>query len=370
MARRRRRRAITGRSGCCSLHGGSVGRDVPELGGDLGDYLFRLPFLDLVSGWLRQLLVVAFFLTLFASVVAGELRWPWSHPDRRRSRPSALAHLGGARRPPRRRAGTRRRLRTTADAGGQAFWSICRCRLHRAQRRGQGDLAAGPARHCLRVRAACWLVGGGEWHAAVAVVSVTAIAHLAGVRGDPRRRRPTRRRPGRGRPPAALHRPQPRLPRGSVPPRFSRRDRAARSSDGIDALDPGSAEAAARAPLWDITQLAPALQVLQGRTATRIGDVDLDRYEARPRGASGNGRGALSELERPARTRLGAGAPRVHPWRWSRRRARRRAPTPTAAQTSTALADDLVARPSRAVLRRRVGRLVRDRRDRPVRAGR
>ena len=41
------------------LHGGSVGRDVPELGGDLGDYLFRLPFLAVVSAWLRQLLVVA-----------------------------------------------------------------------------------------------------------------------------------------------------------------------------------------------------------------------------------------------------------------------------------------------------------------------
>ena len=49
--------------------------------------------------------------------------------------------------------------------------------------------------------------------------------------------------------------------------------------DGIDSLDPDSAEAVARAPLWDVTQLAPALQVLQGHPATRINDLDLDRYD-------------------------------------------------------------------------------------------
>jgi uncharacterized protein len=52
-----------------------------------------------------------------------------------------------------------------------------------------------------------------------------------------------------------------------------------RIDDGIDELDEESAPAVARLPVWDVTQLAPALQVLQGRTATRITDLDLDRYE-------------------------------------------------------------------------------------------
>ena len=83
--------------------------------------------------------------------------------------------------------------------------------------------------------------------------------------------------------------------------------------DGIDALDPVSAEAVARTPLWDVTQLAPALQVLQGHTATRITDLDLDRYEIDGRTAPGDGRRSLSEPQRSAGTRLGPGAPRLHP---------------------------------------------------------
>ena len=76
------------------LHGGSVGRQVPELGGDLGDYLFRLPFLAVVSAWLRQLL--ARRLRPHAVRLGGRRRVAMAvePPDRRRARPAALAHLG------------------------------------------------------------------------------------------------------------------------------------------------------------------------------------------------------------------------------------------------------------------------------------
>ena len=124
-----------------------------------------------------------------------------------------------------------------------------------------------------------------------------------------------------------------------------------RLDDGIDALDAVSADAVARVPLWDVTQLAPALQVLQGHTATRISDLDLDRYDVdgdvRPvmvaaRSASRNdlpenGAGSRSTSSTPTVTGSSPCPPT--------------APTPTAGPTSMSLADDLVAEPPRAVLR-------------------
>ena len=71
--------------------GSSVGRDAPELGRDLGYYLFDLPFLDVVSTWLRQLLLAAFALALLGYLVSGAVRLPIKGA---RSNPSALAHLG------------------------------------------------------------------------------------------------------------------------------------------------------------------------------------------------------------------------------------------------------------------------------------
>ena len=50
--------------------------------------------------------------------------------------------------------------------------------------------------------------------------------------------------------------------------------------DGVEAgFDLAGEESLDRVPLFDITRLPSSLQVLQGRTATRITDVDLDRYE-------------------------------------------------------------------------------------------
>jgi uncharacterized membrane protein (UPF0182 family) len=258
-------------------HGGTVGQDVPELGGDLGDYLFRLPFLDMVSVWFRELLVVAFVLTLFAAVVAGELRWPWSHPDRRRSRPSALAHLG---------------VLASLLAAAQALDDVFVRRPLQAVNPSGSFVGAGFTELNVVVKAT-WvlavlaivcgfvLVLAGrrkQWRTAVAVVAVTAIAHFAGfvaVPGAVERFVVA---------PAEAARQLPYLDHNLTATRQaflldSVVETGRQVSDGIDAFDTTSAEAVARAPLWDITQLAPALQVLQGRTATRIGDVDLDRYE-------------------------------------------------------------------------------------------
>ena len=72
-------------------HGDDLDRSVPELGGDLGYYLFKLPLLSVVSTWVRQVLLVAIGLATFASWVTGGIRLP---RNGRRSQPQALAQLG------------------------------------------------------------------------------------------------------------------------------------------------------------------------------------------------------------------------------------------------------------------------------------
>ncbi len=56
-------------------HGGDTGTTVSELGGDLGFYLFRLPFLVAASNFLRQLVLVAIAVSVFGHAASGELRW-------------------------------------------------------------------------------------------------------------------------------------------------------------------------------------------------------------------------------------------------------------------------------------------------------
>ena len=57
-------------------NGPHVGQRVPEIGGDLGYYLFDLPFLTTVSSWIRQLLLLTLLLTAFCYAVSGGLRLP------------------------------------------------------------------------------------------------------------------------------------------------------------------------------------------------------------------------------------------------------------------------------------------------------
>lgn len=55
-------------------HGGSTGVKVPEIGGDLGGYLFRLPFLAAASSFLRQITLVALAVSVWGHIVSGALR--------------------------------------------------------------------------------------------------------------------------------------------------------------------------------------------------------------------------------------------------------------------------------------------------------
>ena len=64
-------------------------RTVPGLNTDLGDHLFRLPFLSVLSSFLRQLLLFAGGISLFGHLAAGTVRLP----KLRRSSHAGLAHL-------------------------------------------------------------------------------------------------------------------------------------------------------------------------------------------------------------------------------------------------------------------------------------
>ena len=280
------------------LHGGSVGRDVPELGGDLGDYLFRLPFLAVVSVWLRQLLIVALrpdtvrLVGRWGAPLAMEPRWSAPHTADRARPPRRT------RRPARRRPSTGRCVRAPSGAGGQHVGVVRRAGLLGALRRCTGDLDRCAGRDRLRLRA-----GAGR--------TVTALAPRT-RRGDHDDRRP--RRWVRCRPRAGRSLPRRPAEAAHQLPYFEHNLAGTREAylldsvveterlldDGIDAVDPTSAEAVARAPIWDVTQLAPALQVLQGRAATRITDLDLDRYELEATGPAGDGGGTVSEPQRPA----------------------------------------------------------------------
>ena len=305
-------------------HGPDLDQRVPELGGDLGYYLFDLPFLTAVSTWIRQLLLVALALTAFGYAVSGGLRLPIGGP--------ALGPAGArpprpARRRVRRRPGARLRLRPPPGA------------RHRAPEgsfvgAGYTELNVGvPATWVLGVVALVTgflLVDGarrGRWRPPLIALGAWAVLQLLlGVaapalvqryvvapaeaarelpyldpqpRGDPRRLPPRHRRPGRGR----------RWPTGSAatpppPPPSPATSPASRCST------PTSSPTRCRCS--------------QGTTATRITDVDLDRYEIDGETPPGVRRRPQLQPQRPARAGLGAAPPRVHPRRRRRDRARRR----------------------------------------------
>jgi uncharacterized membrane protein (UPF0182 family) len=257
-------------------HGPHVGQRVPEVGGDLGYYLFDLPFLVTLSSWIRQLLLLTLILTAFCYAVSGALRLPIG--GRRSSRP-ALAHLG---------------LIAALLATAQALDYVFVRRPALTTSSSGSFVGAGytelhvlvPAAWVLGIVAlvtAFLLVDGarrGKWRPALVALSVWLVLQLVlGVAAPLVVQRYVVA-------PAEAARELPYLTHNLE---------ATRDAFRLDAIDQaeapladglgGDATAAAaltgdlsRVPLFDVAQLPDALQVLAGTTATRITDVDLDRY--------------------------------------------------------------------------------------------
>ena len=114
-----------------------------------------------------------------------------------------------------------------------------------------------------------------------------------------------------------------------------RAERAAWSATACRRGSPPTDDALDRVPLFDTDATAPApLQVLQGRTATRITDVDLDRYEVDGELRPVMVAAAIVEPRRPARVGMGADSTSCTPTATVSSRCPPIVPTPTAGPTS------------------------------------
>jgi hypothetical protein len=256
-------------------HGDDLDRSVPELGGDLGYYLFKLPLLSVVSTWVRQVLLLAFGLAAFASWISGGIRMS---RNGERSQRQALAHLG---------------LLGALFAGAQALDYVFVRRPDLATNRagsfvgpGYTELRVGVSGTWILALVAVvvgfllvWSVRTDRWRPAAIALGAWALLHLIVVIAVPALSNRFLVAPAE----AARQLPYLAHNLDATREAFSldsieQSNRVVR--DGLPAGFDSTDDALDRVPVFDATRLTGPLQVLQGRTATRITDVDLDRYEA------------------------------------------------------------------------------------------
>lgn len=263
-------------------HGGDVGVDVPEFSQDLGFFLFELPMWGVISAWLRTVLLLAVALSIAVFVVSGAIRLPGGG---RRSSPAAVSQVAAL-------------TATWLVILGIHHVLVSRPMLA-LDRTGPFDGAGYTALH---------VVAPGTWLLAVAALVVAAAIVVAQRRGS------WRLAGGALAGLALLHLlvlivVPAGVQRLLVVPAEAERElasighnldatRAAYAldrvvertetlTDGLAAVpEPDDLDVLAKNPLFTAGRLAAPLQVLQGTTATRITDVDLDRYvvdgEVRP----------------------------------------------------------------------------------------
>ena len=257
------------------LHGQDLGRTAPDVGFDVGYHLFRLPLLVVISSWLRQLFLVAAGLGLAGYLANGALRFP---KGERRSASRVLPHMAIL-------AGAFALLQslayifvsrpaTATDRVGPfdgPGWTVVHVVLPALFVLSAAALVAAVASwRSWRTRSwrpMAWAFGG--WFALHGVLLLALPAVVQRVVVDP----------AEGTRELAY---------------IARNLEATRTAYGLDAVeqetlpfsDGISGDLTAeqlddveRMPLFDEAQLINPLQVLVGTTATRITDVDLDRYE-------------------------------------------------------------------------------------------
>lgn len=263
------------------LHGKDLGTPVPGMGGDLGDFLFSLPFERIVSQFVRQLLGFSLIVAFVGHSASGALRWSRTL----RSRRAATAHLAvlGA-------------LLLVA----QAVHYVVVQRPSLVLDSSGGFVGAGytqttviaPALWVVAVvalvaaGALAWAVWKRQWKpAAIAVPGFAAVA-LLGLVIVPLAVERFIVTPAKGdkQLPAYAHNLDATRAAYGLDTVV---DEARTLSDGLQAA-PSTAETTLldRTPLFDPAGIAGALQVLEGTPGTRITQVDLDRYtvdgEVRP----------------------------------------------------------------------------------------
>lgn len=255
-------------------YGGDLGVRVPEIGGDLGFHLFRLPLLATASSFVRQLLLLTLVVSIIGHAASGALRMP------RRERPSAPA------------ATTHLALLTAFLLAAQAAHEVVVARAATATNRvgafdGPGFAEIDVTRPVLLIAAiTCVVLGAtiveasrsGRWRPAAVAAGAAAVVHVIGLVVLP----PVVERLVVA--PAEADRQLWSIEHNLVATRtaydldvdptvlalhegLTAEEVEHLADDGDDAI-----------PLFGTSQLSAALQVLVGTPGTRISDVDLLPY--------------------------------------------------------------------------------------------
>jgi len=254
-------------------NGFDLPNSVPGTGGNLGSYIFSLPFLNSMTSFLRQLTLFSFLLALVGHSVSGAFRWSKSIPSRR----AASAHLLSL-------AGffllvqtfhylfVQRRLQVLNSSGGfvgagytqttfvlPGLWISAVVAV----------LAVGSLIHAIATREAKLAKIGLAIWVMVHIISLIALpavinkAVVAPAEGDKQL------------PAIAENLEATRTAYGLGDISESEISISNRVPESTFAADIAETN---RTPIFDVSSLAPSLQILEGTPGNRVREVDLDRY--------------------------------------------------------------------------------------------
>ncbi len=256
------------------LNGSNLGERAPEIGFDLGFHLFRLPFLIIAADWFRRLIFIAGGFAIVGHITNGALRLPGRG---RRSARRALAHLGVL-------AGA------YALVQALAYLFVQRPGLATNQNGafdgpGFTELhVISPVLIILAVLAliaafsAGYGVWSGDWRPMLVAFTTWLVIYIFGMWLVPVVVQRIIVKP------AEAERELPFIAHNLDATKTAYRldaveQRTLPFSDGLSVAPPDDTQALIdKVPVFNTTQLAKPLQVLKGTTATRITNVDLDRY--------------------------------------------------------------------------------------------
>jgi len=275
-------------------NGFDLPNSVPGTGGNLGSYIFSLPFLNSMTSFLRQLTLFSFLLALVGHSVSGAFRWSKSIPSRR----AASAHLLSL-------AGffllvqtfhylfVQRRLQVLNSSGGfvgagytqttfvlPGLWISAVVAV----------LAVGSLIHAIATREAKLAKIGLAIWVMVHIISLIALpavinkAVVAPAEGDKQL------------PAIAENLEATRTAYGLGDISESEISISNRVPESTFAADIAETN---RTPIFDVSSLAPSLQILEGTPGNRVREVDLDRYTI-----NGKSEALLVALRQPDRRGL------------------------------------------------------------------
>ena len=275
-------------------NGFDLPNSVPGTGGNLGSYIFSLPFLNSMTSFLRQLILFSFLLALVGHSVSGAFRWSKSIPSRR----AASAHLLSL-------AGffllvqtfhylfVQRRLQVLNSSGGfvgagytqttfvlPGLWISAVVAV----------LAVGSLIHAIATREAKLAKIGLAIWVMVHIISLIALpavinkAVVAPAEGDKQL------------PAIAENLEATRTAYGLGDISESEISISNRVPESTFAADIAETN---RTPIFDVSSLAPSLQILEGTPGNRVREVDLDRYTI-----NGKSEALLVALRQPDRRGL------------------------------------------------------------------